>query len=87
MKDGAGSESRRARLQAYRSWFSFIQAKSFLNIEDLTIQGVKAILINPTDSDAVSNVIRIANRSDIPVLTQTVRKPWWRSEPHCFLIT
>lgn len=38
-------------------------------MEDLTVRGVKAILINPTDSDAVSNAIRIANRSKIPVLT------------------
>ena len=43
--------------------------KLWSNVEDLTIRGVKAILINPTDSDAVSNAIRIANRSNIPVLT------------------
>ena len=41
----------------------------YANVEDLTVRGVKAILINPTDSDAVSNAIRMANRSDIPVLT------------------
>jgi len=44
-------------------------SKELANVEDLTVRGVKAILINPTDSDAVSNAIRIANRSDIPVLT------------------
>lgn len=44
-------------------------SKELSNVEDLTIRGVKAILINPTDSDAVSNAIRIANRSNIPVLT------------------
>ncbi|MFA0048479.1 ribose ABC transporter substrate-binding protein RbsB [Vibrio sp. 10N.261.51.F11] len=44
-------------------------SKELSNIEDLTIRGVKAILINPTDSDAVSNAIRMANRSNIPVLT------------------
>jgi ribose transport system substrate-binding protein len=38
-------------------------------VEDLTVRGVKAILINPTDSDAVSNAIRIANNAKIPVLT------------------
>lgn len=44
-------------------------SKELANVEDLTVRGVKAILINPTDSDAVSNAIRMANRSDIPVLT------------------
>ena len=39
-------------------------SKELSNVEDLTIRGVKAILINPTDSDAVSNAIRIANRSN-----------------------
>lgn len=44
-------------------------SKELANVEDLTVRGVKAILINPTDSDAVSNAIRMANRSNIPVLT------------------
>jgi ribose transport system substrate-binding protein len=44
-------------------------SKELSNVEDLTVRGVKAILINPTDSDAVSNAIRMANRSKIPVLT------------------
>ncbi|SJL84178.1 ribose ABC transporter substrate-binding protein RbsB [Vibrio palustris] len=44
-------------------------SKELSNVEDLTVRGVKAILINPTDSDAVSNAIRLANRSHIPVLT------------------
>lgn len=44
-------------------------AKELANVEDLTVRGVKAILINPTDSDAVSNAIRLINRADIPVLT------------------
>ncbi|KLV10604.1 MULTISPECIES: ribose ABC transporter substrate-binding protein RbsB [Photobacterium] len=44
-------------------------SKELSNVEDLTVRGVKAILINPTDSDAVSNAIRMANRANIPVLT------------------
>ncbi|NRA52770.1 MAG: ribose ABC transporter substrate-binding protein RbsB [Gammaproteobacteria bacterium] len=44
-------------------------SKELANVEDLTVRGVKAILINPTDSDAVSNAIRIANRAGVPVLT------------------
>lgn len=44
-------------------------SKELSNVEDLTVRGVKAILINPTDSDAVSNAIRMANHANIPVLT------------------
>jgi ribose transport system substrate-binding protein len=44
-------------------------SKELSNIEDLTVRGVKAILINPTDSAAVSNAIRMVNRLKIPVLT------------------
>lgn len=44
-------------------------SKELSNVEDLTVRGVKVILINPTDSDAVSNAIRMANRAEVPVLT------------------
>jgi ribose transport system substrate-binding protein len=44
-------------------------SKELSNIEDLVVKGVKAILINPTDSDAVGNAIRVANQANIPVLT------------------
>ncbi|WP_320823097.1 ribose ABC transporter substrate-binding protein RbsB [Reinekea sp.] len=44
-------------------------AKELANIEDLVTKKVSAILINPADSDAVGNAIKIANRADIPVFT------------------
>ena len=44
-------------------------SKELANVEDLVVRGVQAILINPTDSDAVSNAIRVANRANIPVIT------------------
>ncbi|NDV18482.1 ribose ABC transporter substrate-binding protein RbsB [Pseudodesulfovibrio sp. JC047] len=44
-------------------------AKELANVEDLTVRGVKAILVNPTDSDAVSNAIRLINQAGIPVVT------------------
>jgi len=44
-------------------------SKELSNVEDLVVRGVKAILINPTDSDAVTNAIRVANQAEIPVLT------------------
>ncbi|TVR25481.1 MAG: D-ribose ABC transporter substrate-binding protein, partial [Anaerolineaceae bacterium] len=39
------------------------------NIEDLIAQGVDAILINPTDSDAVVPSVLSANDAGIPVFT------------------
>ncbi len=45
-------------------------AKEIANVEDLLSRGgVSAILINPTDSDAVGNAIKMANRAKIPVIT------------------
>ncbi len=44
-------------------------SKELSNVEDLIVRGVKVILINPTDSDAVSNAIRVANQAKIPVIT------------------
>ena len=44
-------------------------AKEATNIEDLIQQGVDAILVNPTDADAVVPSILKANEADIPVFT------------------
>jgi len=44
-------------------------SKELANVEDLLVRGVKAILINPTDSDAVSNAVRLANKASVPLLT------------------
>ncbi|NCD33742.1 MAG: ribose ABC transporter substrate-binding protein RbsB [Spartobacteria bacterium] len=44
-------------------------AKEISNVEDLISRGVDVILINPADSDAVGNAIKMANREKIPVIT------------------
>jgi len=44
-------------------------ARELSNMEDLLTQGVDLILINPTDSDAVGNAIKAANKAGIPVIT------------------
>ncbi|MGB5846489.1 MAG: ribose ABC transporter substrate-binding protein RbsB, partial [Anaerolineales bacterium] len=44
-------------------------AKEATNIEDLIQQGVDAILVNPTDADAVVPSIQKANQANIPVFT------------------
>ncbi|MEZ8283883.1 ribose ABC transporter substrate-binding protein RbsB [Vibrio splendidus] len=69
MKDGAETKAEELGYKLIVLDSQNDPSKELSNIEDLTIRGVKAILINPTDSDAVSNAIRIANRSNIPVLT------------------
>lgn len=44
-------------------------AKELANVEDVLSKNVSVLLINPTDSDAVSSSIRAANRKDVPVIT------------------
>lgn len=44
-------------------------AKELSNVEDLSVRGAKVLLLNPTDSDAVTNAIYLANRAGLPVLT------------------
>ncbi|MBD1576480.1 ribose ABC transporter substrate-binding protein RbsB [Vibrio sp. S11_S32] len=69
MKDGAESKAKELGYKLIVLDSQNDPSKELSNIEDLSVRGVKAILINPTDSDAVSNAIRIANRANIPVLT------------------
>ncbi|EEA96344.1 ribose-binding protein [Pseudovibrio denitrificans] len=44
-------------------------AKELANVEDVLSKNVALLMINPTDSDAVSSSIRAANRKDVPVVT------------------
>lgn len=69
MKDGAEAKAEELGYELIVLDSQNDPSKELSNVEDLTVRGVKAILINPTDSDAVSNAIRMANRSNIPVLT------------------
>ncbi len=69
MKDGAEAKAKQLGYNLIVLDSQNDPSKELSNVEDLSVRGVKAILINPTDSDAVSNAIRIANRANIPVLT------------------
>ncbi|MGV3003189.1 ribose ABC transporter substrate-binding protein RbsB [Vibrio sp.] len=69
MKDGAEAKAKELGYDLIVLDSQNDPSKELSNVEDLSVRGVKAILINPTDSDAVSNAIRIANRANIPVLT------------------
>ncbi len=44
-------------------------SKEISNVEDVLEQGIDVLLINPVDSDAVANAIKLANKKDIPVIT------------------
>lgn len=69
MKQGA---ERRAHELGYRLIVLDSQndpSKELANVEDLVIRGIDALLINPTDSEAVSSAISIANAAGVPVLT------------------
>ncbi|MFD2016931.1 ribose ABC transporter substrate-binding protein RbsB [Vibrio olivae] len=69
MKDGAEAKAKELGYNLIVLDSQNDPSKELSNVEDLTVRGVKAILINPTDTDAVSNAIRMANRAGIPVLT------------------
>ncbi|WP_300380043.1 ribose ABC transporter substrate-binding protein RbsB [Clostridium sp.] len=69
MKEGAEKEAEKLgyKLIVLDSQNDSIKEKS--NVEDLIQQGVTALLINPTDSDAVIQSVEGANKSNIPVIT------------------
>lgn len=69
MKDGAEKKAKELGYKLIVLDSQNDPSKELSNVEDLTVRGVKAILINPTDSDAVSNAIRMVNGTNIPVLT------------------
>ncbi|MDE1315874.1 ribose ABC transporter substrate-binding protein RbsB [Vibrio aestuarianus] len=69
MKDGAEAKAKELGYELIVLDSQNDPSKELSNVEDLTVRGVKAILINPTDSDAVSNAICMANRAKVPVLT------------------
>ena len=69
MKDGAQQKASELGYELIVLDSQNDPSKELANIEDLTVRGVQAILINPTDSDAVSNAIRMINRTNIPVIT------------------
>ncbi len=69
LKDGAEEEAKKAGIDLIVLDSQDDPAKELSNVEDLLIQGVDIILINPTDSDAVGNTIKLANGKNIPVIT------------------
>lgn len=69
MKDGAEAKAMELGYKLIVLDSQNDPAKELANMEDLLTQGVDAILINPTDSDAVGNAIKMANNQSVPVIT------------------
>lgn len=69
MKDGATKKAKELGYDLVVVNSQNDATKERSNIDDLVQQGVAAIIINPTDSDAVGNSIKVANDKKIPVLT------------------
>ncbi|MCC5420698.1 ribose ABC transporter substrate-binding protein RbsB [Clostridium perfringens] len=69
MKDGAEKEAEKLGYDLVVLDSQNDPAKERANVEDLAQLGVIALLINPTDSDAVVKTVEVANKSNIPVIT------------------
>ncbi|HCW54208.1 MAG TPA: ribose ABC transporter substrate-binding protein RbsB [Clostridium sp.] len=69
MKDGASEEADKLGYKLVVLDSQNDPAKERSNVEDLVQMGVSAVLLNPTDSDAVIGAIEVANENDVPVIT------------------
>ena len=69
MKDGAEKEAKKLGVELIVLDSQDDPVKERSNVEDLLQLGVVALLINPTDSDAVIKAVEVANESNVPVVT------------------
>lgn len=69
LKDGAKQEADKLGYNLLVLDSQNNPAKELANVQDLMVRGTSVILINPTDSDAVGNSVKIANQANIPVIT------------------
>ncbi|WP_380182674.1 ribose ABC transporter substrate-binding protein RbsB [Kalamiella sp. sgz302252] len=69
LKDGAQKEADKLGYNLVVLDSQNNPAKELANVQDLSVRGTKLMLINPTDSDAVGNAVKMANQNNIPVIT------------------
>ena len=69
LKDGAQKEADKLGYNLVILDSQNNPAKELSNVQDLTVRGAKLLLINPTDSNAVGNAVKLANQAKIPVIT------------------
>ncbi|MGM1047149.1 MAG: ribose ABC transporter substrate-binding protein RbsB [Bacillota bacterium] len=69
LKDGVIAEAAKQGIEVVVVDAQNDSAKQSNDVDDLIQQGVNALLINPTDSSAISTVVQTANSLGIPVIT------------------
>jgi ribose transport system substrate-binding protein len=69
LRDGARAEAQSEGLNLITVDAQNDAARQISNVEDLIQRRVSVILLNPTDSDAVANVVREANAAGIQVIS------------------
>jgi ribose transport system substrate-binding protein len=69
LRDGARAEARAQGMQLITVDAQNDAARQISNVEDLIQRKVSVILLNPTDSDAVANVVREAGAAGIRVIS------------------
>lgn len=69
LKDGVVAEAAKQGMEVIVVDAQNDSAKQSNDVDDLIQKGVSALLINPTDSSAISTVVQSANSLGIPVIT------------------
>ncbi|SCT38246.1 D-ribose ABC transporter substrate-binding protein [Staphylococcus caeli] len=69
IKDGIEAEAKKQGIKVKFADAQDDAAKQANDIDDLIQQNVDYLIVNPTDSDAISGSIQIANDQNIPVVT------------------
>lgn len=69
LKEGAEETAKKAGAELIVADAQDDNAKQLNDVEDLIQKNVDILLINPTDSKAVSTAVESANKADIPVIT------------------
>ncbi|MDO7905591.1 ribose ABC transporter substrate-binding protein RbsB [Paenibacillus sp. JX-17] len=69
LKDGVVAEAKKQGIEVIVVDAQNDSAKQSNDVDDLIQKGVNALLINPTDSSAISTVVQSANSLNIPVIT------------------
>ncbi|WP_172200519.1 ribose ABC transporter substrate-binding protein RbsB [Saccharibacillus qingshengii] len=68
LKDGVEAEAQKLGIEVIVVDAQNDSAKQSNDVDDLLQQGVNALLVNPTDSAAISSAVQAANVLDIPVI-------------------
>ena len=88
LKDGAQKEADKLGYNLVVLDSQNNPAKELANVQDLTVRGTKLLLINPTDSDAVGNAVKVQKSLSCRALPELLRlasvakalnRPWRRT--------